>query len=191
MKTIELYFDGNFYVNVFNNRPCMTHRICLQVILVGIWQDLGGKVIRSPVCELSIFPPRASTKKLTRKSPETGGSYLGTLSAAISARLDGNSDSVTMVSEAVMVCDTLKSDRRDRSKSDALDPVGVPSKNPPENREELKMPESRCWPRVKWCSSSTISSIVIKRSMDSSGIAGSVVKISSSITLKRTFYLRF
>ena len=191
MKTIELYLNGVYGVKIFNNYPRMTHRICLQVILVGIWQDLGGRVILSPVCELSILPPRASTMKLTRKSPETGGSYLGTLSAAISARLDGNSDSVTMVSETVIVCDTFKSDRRDRSKSDALDPVGVPSKNPPEYREELKMPESRCWPRVKWCSSSTISSIVIKRSMDSSGIAGSVVKISSSGTLKRTFYLRF
>ena len=106
-------------------------------------------MILSPVWELSILPPLASTKKLTRKSPVTGGSYFGTLSSAISARLDGSSDSVTIISEVVILCDTLKSERRERSKSDALDPVGVPSRKAPEYLDELKMPESRCWPKVE------------------------------------------
>ena len=147
------------------------------MILVGIWHDLGGSVTFSPVCELSILPPLASTKKLTRKSPVTSGSYFGTLSSAMSARLDGSSDSVTIISDVVMLSDTLKSDRRERSKSDAREPVGVPSKNAPEYREELKIPESLCV-RLERCSSSTMSSIVIKRSNVSSAIDGSAENVT-------------
>ena len=90
-------------------------------------------MILRPVCELSIFPPLASTKKLTKKSPVARGSYFGTLSAAMLARLDGNSDSTTFISETVMLCDTLKSERRELFKSDAREPDGVPpSKKAPE-----------------------------------------------------------
>ena len=86
----------------------------------------------SPDCELSILPPLASTMKLTKKSPVTEGSNFGTLSTAISAKLEGSSDSVIITSEVVILSDMLKSDMRVRSKSDALEPVGVPSKNAPE-----------------------------------------------------------
>ena len=138
-----------------------THRNCLQMILVGIWHDLGGSVIFSPVCELSILPPLASTRKLTRKSPVTSGSYFGTLSSAMSARLDGSSDSVMIISEVVILSDMLSSDKREWFKSDALEPVGVPSKNAPEYRDELKIPESLCARLVERCSSSAMSSIVM------------------------------
>ena len=70
-------------------------------------------MILRPVCELSIFPPLASTRKLTKKSPVVRGSYFGTLSAAMSARLDGNSDSTTFISETVMFWDSLNSEKRE------------------------------------------------------------------------------
>ena len=47
----------------------------LQVILVGIWQLFGGMYILIPVWLLSICPPRASMRKLTKNLQEHRVSY--------------------------------------------------------------------------------------------------------------------
>ena len=120
----------------------MLYLFSLHVILLGIWQDLGGRAILIPVCVLSSFPPRASTTKLIRNPPVIGGSYKSTLSAAMSARLEGKSDAVmsrldstsvvsvmTMLSFITAISDT----RLWSSMSDAREPPsGVLSRKAPE-----------------------------------------------------------